>query len=109
MQCFVQSKLVPVIIVRGIYVVDTPIFNGKVLIHMTTNFTSSIIIFFGRVWKGVLILIENAISLMTLVCISISGTCSLVALRLIMIYEKSGMEKFNSLSISAVLILKPLV
>ena len=66
-------------------------------------------IIFGKRLNGGLVRMERALSLMTLICLYIYETYSLVALRLMLIYGKSGTSQSNSLSISAVLILNPLL
>ena len=76
---------------------------------MTTNFIVSIIILFVRRWKGSLILIDSSLSLVTLIFLSISSTCSLVAVGLVLIYGNSGIRQSKYLYISAFLILNPLL
>ena len=76
---------------------------------MTTNFIVSIIILFVRRWKGSLILIDSSLSLVTLIFLSISSMCSLVAVGLVLIYGNSGIRQSKYLYISAFLILNPLL
>ena len=114
--CFCQSSVVTVMILRGIYPLltgkelshTTLLLNGKVLSHMTTYFSSLVIIRSGMHLNGILMSIDCALSFITQICLSISGTCLLVSVGLIFNPEKSGIRRSNFQSISTVLILKPL-
>ena len=108
LQCFIQSNVVPVMIARGLYVAHTPLLTGKAFSRTTKNSVRSIMIIFGKRLNGSLVRMERALSLINLVFLPISGTCSIFAVGLILTSGKSGMRQLNSLSISAVLILKPL-
>ena len=55
----------------GMYDVDTSLFTGKALSHITKNIINSIIIIFVRHYKGSLIMIKRALSLMNLLYVSI--------------------------------------
>jgi hypothetical protein len=110
-QCLLKSSAVPVMIVRGLKVFDTPLDGGNALIHRTTFAIISIIIRPGIILKGNVLLRARALSLSTLICRSTSGTCSLAAvvLRLIPCASSSSRMHSNSRSIKAVLGLKPRV
>jgi hypothetical protein len=66
-------------IVLGLNVFDTPLEGGKALIQRMTWASNSIIIRPGILLKGRVLRRALACSLMNLICLSISGTCSLVA------------------------------
>ena len=69
--------------VRGLKVVYILLLTGKALSHTITKFSSSIITLFGMRLKGNLILMDHALYFLTRICLSISGTCLLVAVGLI--------------------------
>ena len=96
-------------IVCGLYVSDAPLLTGKVLSHMTTNFVSLFMIILSKRLNVSLPRMERDLSLITLICLSISGTCSLVTVELTLTSGKSRTSQSKSLSISKILILKPLV
>jgi hypothetical protein len=53
--------------------------SGKAFSHRTTKWISSIIIRLGRFLKGSVLRMALARSLITRICLSISGACSLTA------------------------------
>ena len=79
--------------VRGLKLVDNPLLTGEALIHMTKNFSSSIIILFEMCLKGILICMDHDLSFITHICPSIPGTCLILAVVLIFNTGKSGIRK----------------
>jgi hypothetical protein len=93
--------------VRGLYVLDIPLDGGNAFSHKTTKFISSTIILLGIALNGRVLLIALALSFITQICRSISGTCSLVVVVLSVTSRMSSRMQSNSLSISAVFIVNP--
>ena len=93
LECFFQSSVVPVTMVRGLKVSDTPILTGKALIHMTTDFSSSTIILFGMQLNGILMYMDCALYFITRNFPSIFRTCFLIAVGLIFNPGKSGIRQ----------------
>ena len=88
LQCFCLSSVVPVMIERGINIADTVLLTGKEMRHMTKNFSSFMIIHLGLRLNGRLMRIDRALSVITRICISISGICLLASVGLIYITGK---------------------
>jgi hypothetical protein len=66
-----------------------------------------IIMFLGKVQQGRVAIILLALSLITCIFLSISPTCSLVALVFIVIFGKTSLNFSNSMSIKATCIINP--
>jgi hypothetical protein len=93
--------------VMGLNVLETPLEGGNALSHSRVKFTSSIIIWPGSFLKGKVLLRALARSLMMLICHSMLGTCSLADMVFSVMGETSSRKGSHSLSINAVLTLKP--
>jgi hypothetical protein len=104
-----KLRAVPVIIVLGLNVFETPLDGGKALNHRTTFASILIIILPGMFLNRRVLRRDLAHSFMSLICRSISGTCSLVAvvLRLTPWLGSSRRRHSNSRSSNAVLRVKP--
>ena len=82
LQCLDSSKVQSVIIVIEDYVCDIPPTGGKAFSHITTNMTISMEFRPGSLLNFRVLLIYLSHSLVTLICRSISGTCSASAVLL---------------------------
>ena len=78
-----QFQLVTVMMVREMKVGDTSFLTGKALIYMNTNFRRSILTCFVIHLKVILVRMDRSLYFIACTCLSISGTCSLVAVGLI--------------------------
>jgi hypothetical protein len=82
LRCFLKSRVSPVIIVFRLTVSEIPPLRGKWFNSFTAVNTMCIVISLCVQLKGRLCCNERDLSFTTLICLSISGTCSLALVRL---------------------------
>ena len=82
-------------IVCGMKVDDALLLNGKYLIHMTIKFSSLVIIRFVMRLNRISMHMDCSLSFITRICLSIYGTCLLVAVGLICNHGKLDIRKSN--------------
>jgi hypothetical protein len=94
-------------LVRGLYVCEIPLAGGEAFNQSTTKLMSSTIIRLGTLVNDSVLQMARALSLITRICRSISGTCSLAAVVLSVMPRRLSRRHSNSLSISAVCMVNP--
>ena len=94
-QCFLKSNVLTLMMVCVLYVFDIPLFGGSTFITSPTNCHDSITICMANFSKRSRPCIPLSHSLVTCICLSISGTCSHTARRydFPFFFEKENIEK----------------
>ena len=107
LQILFQSRDLPVTIVRGMYVVNSPLLGGKSFRNITTCLAKSIFIGLVKLGKVRLALCAHIQSLITYICFSTSGTWSRASVVLSAVLTTFTSRNWNSGSTHIVHTCKP--
>ena len=109
LQCSFASSLCLETISLGLHFSEMPDFTGKEFIHMTQKCISSIIMIFGSILYGRMLVVHLALSFTTRIFLSISPTCSRAAVVFKITFGSLSFSFSNSMSMSAVCTMNPAV